>query len=231
MSHKTHSPISSLLSWLLKILVSRSSTSCTEPGNARTASSSAVLCASVKFFVHSPRAMASSVNVRMVDENTLVDATPISLPARTLMKASLSFAMVESASLTTPMMSTFWPFVHFLTNLRLSTASDVSPELETTKSTSPGRTRGLRYLYSDAYCTSTGIRAMCSIRYSATSAAWLDVPQPMMTNLLLKEPPSGGLQAAITSIGVRPASPWPSGRGCLRLGKSALPSPLGGALR
>mmetsp|Transcript_86075 Transcript_86075/g.263419 ORF Transcript_86075/g.263419 Transcript_86075/m.263419 type:complete len:239 (+) Transcript_86075:456-1172(+) len=120
----------------------------------------------------SPKATASSVKAAMVDERTLVEATPTSSPAITDKNVSLSRAMVDSSSLTTPMTRTSLPNSALRTTLRLSTDSPVSPELDTTMSTSPLRMTGVRNLYSDDNSTTTGMRAMCSMRYSATKAAW-----------------------------------------------------------
>mmetsp|Transcript_44811 Transcript_44811/g.115987 ORF Transcript_44811/g.115987 Transcript_44811/m.115987 type:complete len:251 (-) Transcript_44811:199-951(-) len=224
MSHKMHSPISSdcVLSFLSG-LDSVSITPCTRLGISSSFSNNAFLSASLKVPAASPSAMASSTKLSTVHEKTFVEATPASAPARLWMHTSASLPMVDSASFTTPTVRTSLPLSLRRRRRMLSTESVVAPELETTMKTSPGRETGWRYLYSEAYWTSTGIRAMCSIKYSATRAAWCDVPHPMMVKRLLKLP-SAVEHLAITSMGVLPAMLCPSGSGVFRPGSSTLPA-------
>mmetsp|Transcript_52691 Transcript_52691/g.162975 ORF Transcript_52691/g.162975 Transcript_52691/m.162975 type:complete len:301 (+) Transcript_52691:522-1424(+) len=227
MSHKMHSPIFKDFpgdSWPVcrRGLDSRSSTSCTCSGSSSSFSNKTFRSDSGKVPHAVPRATARSTKARTVAEKTFVDATPTSAPAMASTTASLSRPTVESASLTSASVRTWPPFSHRRTDRRLSTASKVSPEFETTIKTSPGRTRGCLYLNSDAYCTSTGIRAMCSMRYSPTKAACQEVPHPMIVNLFLTLPLPIE-QAAITSNGERPASLCVAGSCFSRLGKVTLP--------
>mmetsp|Transcript_58315 Transcript_58315/g.161249 ORF Transcript_58315/g.161249 Transcript_58315/m.161249 type:complete len:240 (+) Transcript_58315:633-1352(+) len=221
MSHSWHSPIerrspvssrSGRDSW--------SSTSCTCLGSSSSFSSSALRSESgnVPHFV--PRATAKSTKASRVEENTFVDATPSSAPASASTTTSLSRPMVESATLTNATVRTRLPSSQPRTARMLATASSVSPEFEMTITTSPGRHKGWLYLNSEAYCTSTAILAMCSIRYSATRAACQEVPQPTIVNLFLKPE---ALISAMTSRGVRPAYVWESGKGFSRLGMTTLP--------
>mmetsp|Transcript_107332 Transcript_107332/g.269180 ORF Transcript_107332/g.269180 Transcript_107332/m.269180 type:complete len:201 (+) Transcript_107332:551-1153(+) len=173
MSHNLHSPIFKFWFWPLSCFNGLDSFSITRlmrlgssSNFCRRATDS--LSGSVPHI--SPKATPSKMKAATVDEKTLVEEVPLSSPAEAQIMASLSRAIVDSASLTTASVRTslHWPF----TIRMLSTDSLVSPEFEMTTSTSPGPSRGFRYLYSEAYWTSTGMRAMCSIKYSANTAAW-----------------------------------------------------------
>ena len=62
-----------------------------------------------------------------------------------------------------------------------ASVSAVSPDCEITMHSVRGVTIGLRYRNSDAYSTSTGIRAKSSISISPMSAECHEVPQAVMT--------------------------------------------------
>mmetsp|Transcript_30742 Transcript_30742/g.88781 ORF Transcript_30742/g.88781 Transcript_30742/m.88781 type:complete len:249 (+) Transcript_30742:635-1381(+) len=157
----------------------------------------------------SPNATANNAKAATVEENTLVDATPTSSPATTLMQVSLSRAMEESTSFTTPTVNTLSPLALSFTCLKHCTDSAVSPEPDTTMKTSPERVIGLRYTNSEANSTVTGILAICSIMYSATIAAWYEEPLPTIVNLFAHRLE----HAAITCSGVLPSSPCVAGKG------------------
>mmetsp|Transcript_58035 Transcript_58035/g.138153 ORF Transcript_58035/g.138153 Transcript_58035/m.138153 type:complete len:265 (-) Transcript_58035:886-1680(-) len=103
----------------------------------------------------------------------LVDATPISGPACRWIPASVSRAIVEPTVLTIP--STRQPAS--LAWRSAARVSAVSPDWEMTMTmSSSGRSTTERYLNSEAYSTSTGMRQSDSSMYSPTSAACHDVP-------------------------------------------------------
>src|SRR5690606_17916335 len=85
-------------------------------------------------------------------------------------------AMDDPTTLQTPMMMAPRSFASSIA----ASVSAVSPDWETAITTSPSRMTGLRYLNSDAYSTSTGMRQNSSKRYSATRPACHDVPQATM---------------------------------------------------
>ena len=67
-----------------------------------------------------------------------------------------------------------------LANLIAESVSAVSPDCDTAITISRSVMIGFLYLNSEAYSTSTGIRARSSIKYSATKPACQEVPQPTM---------------------------------------------------
>mmetsp|Transcript_63255 Transcript_63255/g.150880 ORF Transcript_63255/g.150880 Transcript_63255/m.150880 type:complete len:226 (-) Transcript_63255:215-892(-) len=188
-------------------------------GRRRSFSTKAAL--SCKAPESSAMCMASSTKIKEVEEKTFVDATPSSVPARAAMCASHSVAMVDLSWFTIPMVKMSAASFDALTLRTPSTASPVSPELDTTMSTSPAFRRGFLYRNSEAICTSTGILAICSMRYSPSRATFQEEPAPMIMILLVK-PPSALLQARSTSEALLPPH-RPSGSGACRLGIFTLP--------
>mmetsp|Transcript_111054 Transcript_111054/g.314300 ORF Transcript_111054/g.314300 Transcript_111054/m.314300 type:complete len:297 (+) Transcript_111054:546-1436(+) len=228
MSQSTHSPTWSALPC---VFCSQSGSDCrlstarTWSGSCTSFSTITSLSGPTRVPHASPRSMASSTRASMVAEKAFVEEMPSSSPAMTFIDASLSRARVEPSWLTRASVRTSPPCGELFRDLRLSTASAVSPEFEMMTRVSPGRRRGNRYLNSDAYCTSTGIRAMCSMRYSASKAACHELPLPMTMILFLKLAPLPCEQAAMMSIGLAPASLCAGGNGARKAGKSTSPAP------
>mmetsp|Transcript_59381 Transcript_59381/g.165813 ORF Transcript_59381/g.165813 Transcript_59381/m.165813 type:complete len:205 (-) Transcript_59381:366-980(-) len=177
MSHKMHSPRFKGVSQRCIFCVchngldSRSRTACTWSGNSSMFCSNVSRSACSIVPQASPNMTARRTKARQLAQNAFVDATPASSPAIASITTSLSRAIVEFVWFTTATTRTFAPLLLRLTSLMLSTASMVSPELETTMNTSPSFMIGVLHLNSDAYCTSTGILAIVSTRYSAKSEA------------------------------------------------------------
>ena len=108
--------------------------------------------------------------------NAFVEATPISGPACVYAPLSVSRAILDPTTLQTPKTCAPASFAVFIA----ASVSAVSPLWEIAMTTSSGRIMGFRYLNSDAYSTSTGIRVNSSSKYSATKPACQLVPQPKM---------------------------------------------------
>ena len=90
----------------------------------------------------------------------LVDATPISGPARVGSTISASLAIVLSGTLTTAMTFCILSFA----NLNAASVSAVSPDCEINTATPFSGSGGILYLNSDAVSMSTGIPARLSIQ-------------------------------------------------------------------
>ncbi len=106
----------------------------------------------------------------------LVDATPISGPTCRYDTASVRRAMLEPTALTKLYVKMPCSF----TNSMAAKVSAVSPDCEMAITISSGNKTGLRYLNSEAYSTSTVMRAKFSNKYLATKPACHDVPQAVI---------------------------------------------------
>ena len=134
-------------------------------------------------------AIFNAINVKTVIcvVKAFVDATPISGPACVYAPAFVSLAIEDPTTLQTPKTKAPFDFASFIA----AKVSAVSPDCEIAIITSFEVIIGFLYLNSDAYSTSTGIRALSSIRYSPTKPACQEVPQAIIiirsafTNLLI----------------------------------------------
>ncbi len=108
--------------------------------------------------------------------NDFVEATPISGPACVYTPASVSRGMLEPTTLQMPTTTAFAA----LANRIAANVSAVSPLWLMAITKSFSLMIGLRYLNSEAYSTSTGMRAYSSIKYSPTKPACHDVPHATM---------------------------------------------------
>ena len=105
--------------------------------------------------------------------NAFVEATPISGPAWVYIPASVNLGIEDPTTLHIP--KTVAPL--FFASSRAANVSAVSPDWDIAKTISVDLIIGFRYLNSDAYSTSTGIRAKSSIIYSPINPACHEVPQ------------------------------------------------------
>ncbi len=123
-----------------------------------------------------PTSNAINVSTVICAVKALVEATPISGPACVYDPLSVSRDMLDPTTLQTP---NTWAPCSFASRMAAK-VSAVSPDCEMAMTTSSGRMMGFLYRNSEAYSTSTGMRAKSSKRYSATRPACQLVPHAMM---------------------------------------------------